>query len=112
MKPITLKDIAQRLNISRSTVSKALKRRSDVSEKTRENVLNLAKELNYVPNLTAVYLRTKQTKTIGVILPSILNQFFAKVLIGIIEEAEKHNYLVITLQSNEKYELEKNSSNF
>ena len=90
MKPVTLEDIALRLNISRSTVSKALKGRSDVSNKTREKVLSLAKELNYVPNLTAVYLRTQHTKTIGVIIPSIINQFFSKVMIGIIEEAEKH----------------------
>ena len=57
MRPVTLKDIAQKLNISRSTVSKALSGRSDVSKKTREKVLILAKELNYVPNLTAVNLR-------------------------------------------------------
>ena len=107
MKPVTLEDIALRLNISRSTVSKALKGRSDVSNKTREKVLSLAKELNYVPNLTAVYLRTQHTKTIGVIIPSIINQFFSKVMIGIIEEAEKHGYLVITLQSNERFDLEK-----
>ena len=57
MRPVTLEDIAQRLNISRSTVSKALRGRSDVSKKTREKVLSLAKELNYVPNLTAVIFK-------------------------------------------------------
>ena len=107
MKHITLEDIAQRLNISRSTVSKALKGRSDVSNKTREKVLSLAKELNYIPNLTAVYLRTQRTKTIGVIIPTLLNQFFSKVIIGVIEAAKKKGYLVITLQSNESFELEK-----
>jgi len=106
MRPVTLKDIAQKLNISRSTVSKALSGRSDVSKKTREKVLILAKELNYVPNLTAVNLRTQRTKTIGVIVPSIRNQFFSKVIIGVIEEAEKHGYLVIILQSNERVDLE------
>ena len=107
MKHVTLEDIAQSLNISRSTVSKALKGRSDVSNKTREKVLNLAKELNYIPNLTAVCLRTQRTKTIGVIIPSLLNQFFSKVIIGVIEAAKKRGYLVITLQSNESFELEK-----
>lgn len=107
MKPITLEDIAQRLNISRSTVSKALKGRKDVSSKTRIKVLNLAKELHYVPNLTAISLRTQNTKTLGVIIPSISNQFFSKVMIGIIKEAEKNGYLVITLESNERFEEEK-----
>lgn len=107
MKPITLKDIAEKLNISVTTVSKALKGYSDVSNKTRKAVLSLAKEMNFVPNSAAVNLRTQQTKTIGVIIPTIVHQFFSKVLDGIIEEAEKHGYLVITLQSNERFDLEK-----
>ncbi len=107
MKPITLKDIAEKLNISITTVSKALKGYSDVSKKTKEAVLSLANKMNYVPNSAAVNLRTQQTKTIGVIIPTIVHQFFSKVIDGIIEEAENHGYLVITLQSNEKFELEK-----
>ena len=107
MKPITLKDIALELNISITTASKALKGRSDVSNSTRTAVVNLAEKLNYVPNSVAVNLRTRQTKTIGVIIPTIVHQFFSKVIDGIIDEAEKNGYLVITLQSNESLELEK-----
>ena len=107
MKPTTLKDIARKLNISASTVSKALKGYSDVSKVTRAAVLELVEKMNYVPNSVAVNLRTQQTKTIGVIVPNIVHQFFSKVITGIIEEAEKRGYFVITVQSNEKLESEK-----
>lgn len=107
MKPKTLKDIANALNISVTTVSKALRGYSDVGSATKQAVLKLAEKMNYTPNTVAVYLRTKQTKTIGVIIPSIVHQFFSKVMDGIINEAEKHGYLVITLQSDEKIEFEK-----
>jgi LacI family transcriptional regulator len=107
MKPITLKEIAVKLNISTTTASKALKGYSDVSETTRNAVLKLAKELNYTPNPIAVNLRTKQTKILGVIIPTVVHQFFSKVIDGIIAEAEKNGYLVITLQSNENLAFEK-----
>lgn len=107
MRPITLKDIAQKLNISVTTASKALKGYSDVSKKTKEAVISLAKELKYIPNSIAVNLRTKHTNTIGVIIPTIVHQFFSKVINGVIAEAEKQGYFVITLQSNENLEFEK-----
>ena len=111
MKPTTLKDLALKLNISASTVSKALKNYSDVSQSTRTAVLKLANKMNYVPNSTAVNLRTRQTMTLGVIVPTIVHQFFSNVIAGIIDEAEKHGYCVITVQSNEKLELEKKQLN-
>ncbi len=107
MKPTTLKDIALKLNISVTTVSKALQGRKDVSKSTQEAVVSLATKMNYIPNSVAVNLRTQQTKTIGVIIPTIVHQFFSKVIDGIIEEAEKQGYFVITLQSNENFEFEK-----
>ena len=107
MKNTTLKDLSKVLNISVSAVSKALKGYKDISVSTRNEVLRMAEEMNYIPNLNAISLKTNQTKTIGVIIPSIQNQFFSKVLTGVIEEAEKYGYLVITLQSNENFELEK-----
>lgn len=103
----TLKIIAERLNISVTTASKALKGYSDVSEKTRRAVIELAKEINYTPNSFAVNLRTKESKTIGLIIPEVVHHFFSNVINGIIAEAEKNGYLVITLQSNESLELEK-----
>lgn len=103
----TLKIIAERLNISVTTASKALKGYSDVSEKTRRAVIELAKEINYTPNSFAVNLRTKESRTIGLIIPEVVHHFFSNVINGIIAEAEKNGYLVITLQSNESLELEK-----
>lgn len=107
MKETTLKEIAETLGISITTVSKALKNYSDVSEKTRKAVLALAEELNYTPNSFAVNLRTKESKTIGLIIPEVVHHFFSNVINGIIAEAEKKGYLVIILQSNESLELEK-----
>ncbi|WP_396602294.1 LacI family DNA-binding transcriptional regulator [Algibacter sp. R77976] len=107
MKPVTLKQIAEELNISVTTVSKALKDYPDVSKKTRAQVRELAKTLNYKPNTFAVNLRTKESKTIGLVIPVIVHHFFSNVIKGIISQAEKKGYLVIILQSNESYELEK-----
>ena len=107
MKETTLKEIAETLGISITTVSKALKNYSDVSEKTRKAVIALAEELSYTPNSFAVNLRTKESKTIGLIIPEVVHHFFSNVINGIIAEAEKKGYLVIILQSNESLELEK-----
>ena len=107
MEPVTLKQIAEQLNISITTVSKALKDYPDVSPKTKALVNELAKTLNYKPNAFAVNLRTKESKTIGLIIPVIVHHFFSNVSRGIISQAEKKGYLVIILQSNESYELEK-----
>lgn len=107
MRDITLKQIAETLGISITTVSKALKNYPDVSPKTRKAVLDLAKSLSYTPNSFAVNLRTKESRTIGLIIPEVVHHFFSNVINGIIDEAEKNGYLVIILQSNESLELEK-----
>ncbi len=107
MKIVTLRDIAEQLNISVTTVSKALKDYPDVSKKTKMQVRELAKTLNYRPNAFAVNLRTKESKTIGLIIPVIVHHFFSNVIKGIISQAEKKGYLVIILQSDESYTLEK-----
>ncbi|MBF6641169.1 LacI family DNA-binding transcriptional regulator [Flavobacterium sp. J49] len=107
MRDITLKQIAETLGISITTVSKALKNYPDVSPKTRKAVLELAQSLSYTPNSFAVNLRTKESRTIGLIIPEVVHHFFSNVINGIIDEAEKSGYLVIILQSNESLELEK-----
>ncbi|WP_439153045.1 LacI family DNA-binding transcriptional regulator [Winogradskyella sp.] len=107
MKQATLKEIAETLKISVSTVSKALKDYPDVSKKTKRLVKETAELMNYKPNAFAVNLRTKESKTIGLIIPEVVHHFFSSVIKGIIAQAEKKGYLVIILQSNESYELEK-----
>lgn len=107
MKNTTLKEIALELGISITTVSKALKNYVDVSPKTKQAVLDLAQKLHYTPNSFAVNLRTKESKTVGLIIPEVVHPFFSGIINGIIDEAEKNGYLVIILQSNETMELEK-----
>lgn len=107
MKEVTLKQIAENLGISVTTVSKALKNYPDVSKKTKALVKEEAKKLHYKPNVFAVNLRTKESKTVGLIIPEVVHHFFSSVINGIIEEAERKGYLVIILQSNESYQLEK-----
>lgn len=111
MREVTLKSIAETLNISVTTVSKALKDYADVSLKTKKRVKDLAKKLNYVPNSFAVNLRTRQSKTIGVVIPDTVHHFFSTVIKGILKEAEKKGYLVILMYSNESFELEQKQIN-
>ncbi len=106
MAQVTLKEIADILGISVTTVSKALKDYKDVSEETKKKVRELAKELDYQPNAMALSLRNQESRTIGLIIPEIAHHFFANIINGIILEAEKHGYLVIILQSNESFDLE------
>lgn len=104
--PITIKDIARALNISPSTVSRALKNHADISQKTKDEVNSYAKEHHYKPNALALSLRTSKNNTIGVIIPEIIHFFFSSVLSGIEEVAEKEGFNVIVSQSRENYEKE------
>lgn len=89
MKPVTLKEIAEQLNISVTTVSKALKDYPDVSKKTRGLVRELAKTLNYKPNTFAVNLRTRESKTIGLVIPVIVHHFFSSVIKVLLHKLKK-----------------------
>jgi LacI family transcriptional regulator len=107
MKPkATLKQIAKELGVSVSTVSKALNNSPEISEPTKIKIKEYAKLKNYKPNLTALNLKNRKTKTIGVIIPNILNSFFAKVFSGIEKVADEKGYNVITCISNESLEKE------
>ena len=106
---ITLKDLAKELNLSISTVSKALNDSYEISETTRSKVKKLAKLKNYKRNKAAVSLRKRKTKTIGVIIPNILNPFFARLLHNIENSAAKYDYSIIICISNESLEKEKKS---
>lgn len=103
---VTLKHLAEQLNVSISTVSKALHESEEISKETIDRVKELAKQLNYQPNKVAISLKSNTTKTLGVIIPNILNHFFAKVLFGIEEEATQRGYDIIICISNESYDKE------
>jgi LacI family transcriptional regulator len=104
--PVTIKDIARELEISPSTVSRALKDHPDISPETKKAVNELAKKLNYTPNAVALSLRKSKTNTIGVIIPEIVHYFFSTIISGIEEIAYDAGYNVMVCQSNESYERE------
>ena len=106
---VTLKQLAKELNVSISTVSKALNNSDEIGQETIKRVKELAELYNYKPNKVALSLKQNKTKTIGVIIPDILNYFLAKVLFGIEREAALHGYNIITCISNESLEKEKES---
>lgn len=105
---ITVKDIASKLQVSPSTVSRALNGHEDVSPITKEKVLEMAQRLNYFPNLAARSLRTQKTRTLGLVVPEISKYFFSNVLSGIQEYASSVNYNIVISQSLESFSMEQN----
>ena len=103
---VTIKDLARELDISPSTVSRALKDHPDISPETKMRVKELAEQLNYKPNLVAQGLRNSKTNTIGVIVPEFIHFFFSTIISGIENVAYAKGYNVILCQSAENYERE------
>ena len=108
---ITIHDIAKILKISPSTVSRALNDSNRISDVTKRKVKELAKKLNYQPNIIATHLRTGKSKTIGVIVPHINRNFFSNVIGGIEVTASSSGYKVIIAQSKETLKKEIESIN-
>lgn len=104
--PATIIDIAKRLKLSKSTVSRALRDHPDISEKTKDAVRKVADELSYQPNMVAASFRYKRSKVIGLIVPQISYFFFPSVIRGVEEIVHQHGYNLLILQSNESYERE------
>jgi DNA-binding LacI/PurR family transcriptional regulator len=102
----TIKDIARKLRISVSTVSRALRNLHDVNPDTKKAVEELAKQLNYEPNYIAQSLINRKTRIIGVIVPIIASPVFGRILTGMNDAARQHNYQLMICQSNENAELE------
>ena len=103
---ITLKHIARELEVSISTVSKALKNSEEISRDTKEKIQAFAKLYNYKPNNIAISLKNKRTKNIGVIIPDIVHHFFTTVFRGIEKYANKKGYNVIVCVSDESFDKE------
>ncbi|SFQ81552.1 LacI family DNA-binding transcriptional regulator [Hymenobacter arizonensis] len=106
MTPVNLKSLAQALNLSIATVSRALQDSHEVSTQTKERVRALAAELNYQPNAYASSLRRNLSKTIGVVIPKVANHFFALAINGIEEVARQSGYHVLIYLTHDDYERE------
>jgi LacI family transcriptional regulator len=102
----TLKVIAKELDVSVSTVSKALRDSREIGEETKRKVKAFAKLYNYRPNNIALSLKNKKTKTLGVIIPEIVHHFFTTVISGIEHYANDKGYNVIVGLSNESFKKE------
>jgi LacI family transcriptional regulator len=106
MNEVTIKDIAKALEVSPSTVSRALSDHPDISDSTKDKIIEKANSLNYNPNTIAQSLKSNRTKMIGVIVPEIEHSFFSSAISGIEEVAYQSGYITVVCNSNESYERE------
>lgn len=107
MKRITIKDLSKFLSLSTSTISRALLNDKNVNEETRKRVLDAADELGYKPNLTALNLKSGQSKTIGIVVPEMVTPFSAKVLEGIQNIMYPLGYRLVITQCDENPVIER-----
>lgn len=106
METVTIKDIAKALNLSTSTVSRALRGSYEINAETKRIVIEYAEKVSYYPNPIALSLKESKSKAIGVIVPEIANHFFSQAINGIEDIANKRGYHVVIFQSHESYERE------
>jgi LacI family transcriptional regulator len=104
---VTIKDIAKALNFSTSTVSRALRGSYEISDETKKLVLEYAEKINYRPNPIALSLKERRSRSIGVVVSEIANNFFSQAINGIESIAYNRGYHVIITQSHESEEREK-----
>ncbi|MFC7525471.1 LacI family DNA-binding transcriptional regulator [Parapedobacter sp. GCM10030251] len=105
-KPVTIKDLAARLHLSVSTVSKALSDYPKIAVSTKQRVKKLAKELNYIPNRAAIYFKQRKSFTLGIIVPSLMDHFYTIALDGFEKVVASQGYHVIVGQSHESFTRE------
>lgn len=105
---VTLKKIALKLDVSVSTVSKALNDSYEISSSTKKRIVSVAKELNYKPNFYAKSLKKRDKFIFGVILPNLNEKFYLDVLAGITEESFKRGHLIMMYNTSNKLENEVN----
>lgn len=106
-RPVSLKDLADELGISISTVSRALKDNPIIGPEVTQKVKELARARNYIPNPLAMGLLRQQTKMIGVIVPDLVTHFYSSIISGIEEVAKESGYYILIASSNESFEKEK-----
>lgn len=107
MSKITIKILAKELQLSVSTVSKAIKDSHEISKETKLRVTEMAKRLNYIPNAYAASLGRRNSKTIGVVIPEVVDSFFALAINGIEAIAQENGYHVLIYLTHESFEKEK-----
>ena len=107
MKRITIKDLAGMLQISTSTVSRALSNHPDISDAVKARVKEAADTFNYIPNDFAINFRKKSTKVIGLIIPKMSMFFIPSIIEGISAKLNKEGYKIIMLSSQESLKTEK-----
>ncbi|ARS38335.1 hypothetical protein CA265_00970 [Sphingobacteriaceae bacterium GW460-11-11-14-LB5] len=105
-KPVTLKLIAKELKLSISTVSKSLKDYPRIKESTRLRVKELAARLNFTPDISALRLRDRKSRIIGIILPNLSDHFFTRSIYGMEQLATTNGYNIIISQSHDNFEME------
>lgn len=103
---VTLKNIAIKVGVSVSTVSKALNDSYEISHDTKRKIIDIAKGLNYKPNFYAKNLKKREKLILGVILPSLKDEFYLNVLTGITEESYRKGHLIMVYQTGDKIEKE------
>ncbi len=103
---ITLKDIAQKLNVSAVTVSKALRNHPDISDEMKKKVRQTAEQMGYIPDIVARNLSARKTRTIGLIVPKIAHSFFSSLIESVYKYAADKNYEIILTASGERPEFE------
>lgn len=106
MNRINIKKLAEALNISKSTVSRAFRDKDDINKETKEKILALAKELNFQPNHYASNLRDQRSKTIAVIIPELANNYFSQVIHAIEKYARSKNYQILIYVTDDDYKKE------
>lgn len=102
----TIKDIARQLNVSTSTVSRALNGHTSIGLRTRMRVEQLAREMSYTPNLNAISFKQRKTGIIGIVVPNLREDFFSEAISGIEEYVLQHKYHVLVGQSHDDAERE------
>ncbi|MFC0772354.1 LacI family DNA-binding transcriptional regulator [Terrimonas alba] len=107
MKNINIKELASELKLSVSTISKALHDSYEISEETKQRVLETASRLNYVPNPYASSLRGRRSKNIALVIPEVADSFFSLAINGIESIAKEKGYHVLICLTHEDFENEK-----
>ena len=106
MERVDIKRLAEKLNLSTSTVSRAFRGNSDINPETKARILSAAKELNYQPNHHASNLREKRSNTIAIIVPELANNFFSQAIHGIERVAREKGYYTLIYVTDDEYEKE------